>query len=273
MKTGARILFVFLALVIATPSALAGENPIVEYANAQKEFRRAIFRNEVKIHAGVLVRDELWKNGTGTGVIVGRENQPDKTVFYIITAAHVMLTENSELLKETKIVVAFPEKSIAFPAAQSGYSAKFLFGAWNLEYVMLEVEVPNADLEKLDINVASVAQKAPERLESFWVSGYLQGRYPVINEAYLSQVNINERGQAGGFVYFLLMNFYFIANGVGGPGMSGGGVFNARGELVAMIWAMNGDNIVNAIPAFLIQQDFLARLEALKSKPKEGEKK
>ena len=105
MKIGVRILFVLLVLILAPLSALADESSIVEYASAQKEFRRAIFRSEVKIHTSVLVRDGLWKNGIGTGVVVGRENQPDKTIFYVITAAHVLLTENSELLKETKILM------------------------------------------------------------------------------------------------------------------------------------------------------------------------
>ena len=271
MKIGVRILFVLLVLILAPLSALADESSIVEYASAQKEFRRAIFRSEVKIHTSVLVRDGLWKNGIGTGVVVGRENQPDKTIFYVITAAHVLLTENSELLKETKIVAAFPEKSIAFPVAQTGYSAKFLFVAWNLEYVLLQVEVPNSDLGKLDVAVASIAQKAPERLESFWVSGYLRGTLPVVNQAYFVRAVVNERGQAGEFVYFLLLNFFFIADGISGPGMSGGGVFNAKGELMAMTWAVDGDHIVNAIPAFLIRQDFTARLEVLKNKPKAGE--
>ena len=96
MKTGARILFVFLALFFVPLPVQAGENSIVEYANAQKEFRRAIFKSEVRLFTGVLVRDELWKNGTGTGIIIGRENQPDKTIFHIVTAAHVMLTGDSE---------------------------------------------------------------------------------------------------------------------------------------------------------------------------------
>lgn len=244
-------------------------NILEQLARQEKEFRKNIFKSQVKLHTSRLIRGNIWRNGMGTGVIVGRENRGDKTAFYIVSAAHVLMTQSSEALKDTKIVATFPEKNTAFPAVQSGYSAKFLFGAWELEYVFLEAEVPNVELGKLDVAVASVAQGPPERLENHWASGYLHGQFVVANKAYLSRVVFNERGVFDSTPYFILLVLYFIADGSNGPGMSGGGVFTARGELTALIFAVgDGGNILSAAPAFLIQQDFTAKLEALKNTAK-----
>jgi|GEM_PF-4664917 len=271
MKGKIRIVFLAFCAFFVPIMAVASESLIEQIAREENAFRRSIFDKQVKVSATKIVRGDLKKSTGGTGVIVGRESQNDKEIFYIITAAHV-LGEDEKTLKEASLQVIFPTKESFATGSSSHYPAELLFFNWFLEYAFLKVEVPLSDKDNLDVQVATIYQKIPEFLHEFWVSGFYKGKYLVANKSYLSRMFTNETGTYSNDVpYLIALNLYFIASGVNGPGMSGGGIFNLKGELVALIWAVEGQNIIVAIPALLIKEDFTKKLKSLDQKQEKQE--
>lgn len=261
-----RIWIVSLLMIftfIMPTAAATGESLIEQIAREEFAFRRSIFDKQVKVSTMKIVRGNLQKFSSGTGVIVGRESQNDKEIFYIITAIHV-LGQDEKMFNNLSIQIFFPTKEIFAISSSSRYPAEILFFNWFLEYVFLKVEVLKSDVNNLDVKVAAISQETPLPLEEFWVSGFYQGKYLVANKAYLSYMVTQESGHFNGTPFIVYNNLYLIANGVNGPGMSGGGVFNTKGDLIGLVWAVNDNsNIVNAVSAVFIQRDFTEKLKSL----------
>ncbi|MDO8591150.1 MAG: serine protease [bacterium] len=254
--------FFFLFLPI---KAIASESLIEYIAREEKTFRVSIFAKQVRVFANRLVRGDLTKYTNATAVIIGHESRDnkDKDFFYVITAAHV-LSEYDQPASTISLYVIFPMKKQVADSEPVHYKAELLFPInWVLEYAFLKVEVPKNDLDNLNIQVAAISQEIPKLLEEFWISGFYQSKYLVVNKAYLSNVVKNEKSNTNGMPYLITTNLYFIASGVNGPGMSGGGIFNLKGELVALFWAFEGQNIVIAVPALLIKENFTEKLKSL----------
>lgn len=258
-------LLMIFTFIIPTATA-AGESLIKQIALEESAFRKSIFDKQVKISTMEIVRGSLKKIKSATGVIVGRESQNDKEIFYIITAAHV-LGEYDKLIQDVNLQIFFPTKE-TFATVASHYPAQLLFFNWLLEYAFLKVEVPTSDKDNLDVQVAAISQEKPGFLNEFWVSGFYKGTHLVANKSYLSNITINETGTYSDTPYFIAFNLFFVADGINGPGMSGGGVFNTKGDLVGLVWAVEDNNIVNVTPAFFIQRDFNEKLKSLLEKQK-----
>lgn len=253
-----------ITFVLFTPTAaVVGESWIEQMAREETAFRENIFTKQVKVNTRHYVsNNSLWFN-SGTGVIVSRESQNDKEVFYIITAAHVAPVKDSSSNESIDVTVAFPTKKLFANASSSVYPAQILLSNKLLEYAFLKVEVPKEDSPNLNVQVAVISKETPKLLNEFWLSGFYKGQYLVANKAYLSFMVLNESGQyLDGTPYFLANNLYFIADGINGPGMSGGGVFNSKGELVGIVWATSESyNIVMAVSAIAIQSNFTEKLK------------
>lgn len=265
------LVLMFLAM-IGTPRIIEAADNFSDIARQEREFRLSIIKSEVKIYRAEKIREGAIKTGYGSGVIVSKEEKADKVIFDIITAAHV-LSENAELFEVVKLGVAFQTKKLMAVANPKIYEAKFMFGAWEYEYVALRVEVPQNEAADLDVSVAKTASDLPQFLETCWAAGYLGGRFPAVNKVYLSRINVQSGNYVNGSPYLLLMTMEFIADGSNGSGMSGGGVFNASGEWVGLIWAVeNSGEIVNATPALLIYSDYLERKKAKENPAVQPEK-
>lgn len=265
MKPKFRMIFLtLLALLMYVIPAYASSSLIEQIAREEKAFRENIFTKQVKIVSMRIVRGGLPKISINTGIVVGRENRDDKEVFYVITASHV-LGNDDRSIKEVKLRVVFPTKNQFANSSNSYYKAEFLFNNWLLEYAFLKIEVSKSDIDNLNVQAATISQEMPEILEEFWVSGFYKGDHLVANKSYLSRVVLDEKAViSDGTPVFIAINLYFIADGVNGPGMSGGGVFNAKGELVALLWALTDGNMVMGTPVLLIQKDFTEKLKNLK---------
>lgn len=273
MKSVARLfLILFLSMPLVAP-VFAGEDFFGKLAQQEKEFRDSIMTKQVLIIVQRTIRGDLPKRVVGTGVIIGKQEKDDKVFFNITTAAHLFGTDE-EFFKNADIRVFFSTAQALANLSQAFYPAKIITFNWQLEYVLLSVEIPKAEAINLRTEIAPIAQEPPKILETFWMSGYYSGAYPVVNKAYLSRVIFNYKGFSDNGPFQVFLDFAFIASGVNGPGMSGGGAFNYKGEYVALLWAVEDDGrIVHGIPAVFIFEDIRVKFEAFKKKESENQKK
>lgn len=226
---------------------------------------REAFKSVVEVHVTVIWRGELELEGGGSGSFVAPG--------YVLTAPHIA--------SEFHQVVMDPQTRIEVEVGGKIYRTKIVAVDWREELMLLKVEgVSWVPVVKLALGV--------EEEDTVFITGYISnplgtGRYSYISAPALIfsinekiskpsgdyYVGITESGKTGpDELAQRAMEKYGVSKlltiyGKTGKRVSGGPVFNTKGEVVGVSWLMM-DDYVFATPVDIIREFLEEHLDNFK---------